>query len=216
MSIHQSYAVFGLGRYGIAVAKELARNGAEVLAVDLNESIVNSAVTDIPLCKCADVTDPEVIRQLGIDHVDVVIVAMAGNLEASVMAVMLCKEIGIKTVIAKCGDEMHRKILLRVGADQVVFPESESGTRLAKNLLSSGFVDVIELSDDISLVELDVRPEWEGKTLAELNLRKKYALNVIALRNGDKLQINIDPTMQLKSSMQLVVIADTQHLSRLK
>ena len=111
---------------------------------------------------------------------------------------------------------MHRKILLRVGADQVVFPESESGTRLAKNLLSSGFVDVIELSDDISLVELDVRPEWEGKTLAELNLRKKYALNVIALRNGDKLQINIDPTMQLKSSMQLVVIADTQHLSRLK
>ena len=216
MSIHQSYAVFGLGRYGIAVAKELARNGAEVLAVDLNESIVNSAVTDIPLCKCADVTDPEVIRQLGIDHVDVVIVAMAGNLEASVMAVMLCKEIGVKTVIAKCGDEMHRKILLRVGADQVVFPESESGTRLAKNLLSSGFVDVIELSDDISLVELDVRPEWEGKTLAELNLRKKYALNVIALRNGDKLQISIDPTMQLKSSMQLVVIADTQHLSRLK
>ena len=216
MSIHQSYAVFGLGRYGIAVAKELSRNGAEVLAVDLNESIVNSAVTDIPLCKCADVTDPEVIRQLGIDHVDVVIVAMAGNLEASVMAVMLCKEIGVKTVIAKCGDEMHRKILLRVGADQVVFPESESGTRLAKNLLSSGFVDVIELSDDISLVELDVRPEWEGKTRAELNLRKKYALNVIALRNGDKLQISIDPTMQLKSSMQLVVIADTQHLSRLK
>ena len=216
MSIHQSYAVFGLGRYGIAVAKELARNGAEVLAVDLNESIVNSAVTDIPLCKCADVTDPEVIRQLGIDHVDVVIIAMAGNLEASVLAVMLCKEIGVKTVIAKCGDEMHRKILLRVGADQVVFPESESGTRLAKNLLSSGFVDVIELSDDISLVELDVRPEWEGKTLAELNLRKKYALNVIALRNGDKLQISIDPTMQLKSSMQLVVIADTQHLSRLK
>lgn len=216
MSIHQSYAVFGLGRYGIAVAKELVRNGAEVLAVDMNESIVNSAVADIPLCKCADVTDPEAIRQLGIAHVDVVIVAMAGNLEASVMAVMLCKEIGVKTVIAKCGEEMHRKILLRVGADQVVFPESESGTRLAKNLLSSGFVDVIELSDDISLVELDVRPEWAGKTLAELNLRQRYALNVIALRNGDKLQINIDPTMQLKSSMQLVVIADAQHLSRLK
>lgn len=216
MSIKKSYAVFGLGRYGLSVAKELVNNGAEVLAVDSDESIVNSAVADIPLCKCADITDSEVIKQLGITNIDVVIIAMANNLEASVMAVMLCKEVGVKTVIVKCANEMHRKILSKVGADKVVFPESESGIRLAKNLLSSGFVDVIELSNDVSLIELDVKPEWVDKTLIELNLRKKYSINVIAIRQGQDLQINIDPTMKLNKNMQLIVIINTSKLAKLK
>ena len=216
MSIHKSYAVFGLGRYGLAVAKELVNNGADVLAVDFDEAIVNSAAADIPFCKCANITDIEVIKQLGIANMDVVIIAMANNLEASVMAVMLCKEVGVKTVIAKCANEMHRKILSKVGADKVVFPENESGTRLAKNLLSAGFVDVIELSNDVALIELDVKPEWEGKTLIELNLRKKYALNVVAIRQGNGLEINVDPSMQLSKDMQLVVIVSTSKLSKLK
>lgn len=216
MGIYKSYAVFGLGRYGLAVAKELVNNGAEVLAVDADESIVNSAIADIPFCKCADVTDVEVMKQLGVANIDVVIISMANNLEASVMAVMLCKQIGVKTVIAKCANEMHREILSKVGADKVVFPENESGVRLAKNLVSSGFVDVIELSNDISLIELDVKNEWVGKTLIELNLRKKYALNVIAIRQGDGLEINIDPATILQKDMQLVVIINTSKLSKLK
>ena len=128
--MRKTYAVFGLGRYGIAVARELVNNGMEVVAVDADESIVNTAALELPICKCADITDPEVIRQLGISNVDVVIIAMANNLEASVMAVTLCKEIGVETVIAKAANEMHQKILLRVGADKVVFPENESGIRL--------------------------------------------------------------------------------------
>lgn len=215
MSIHRTYAVFGLGRYGKAVAKELADSGAEVLAVDIEESLVNAAVLDIPLCKCADVTDAEVIKQLGISNIDVVIIAMAGNFEASVMATMLCKEAGVKTVIAKCSDEMHHQILSRVGADKVVFPEYESGTRLAKNLLSSGFVDVIELSKDVSMIELDLRPEWEGKTLLELNLRKRYSINVVAVRQGNDVNINIDPEKKLEKTMKLIVIANTSKLDKL-
>lgn len=159
MGINQSYAVFGLGRYGKAVAKELVDNGAEVLAVDSNEELVNDAIADIPYCKCADITEPEVIKQLGIANIDVVIIAMASSLEASVMATMLCKEIGVKIVIAKCATDMDCKILSKVGADRVVFPESESGIRLAKNLLSSGFVDIMDLSNDVSMIELEVRPE---------------------------------------------------------
>ncbi|MBQ3056661.1 MAG: TrkA family potassium uptake protein [Clostridia bacterium] len=216
MSFHKSYAVFGLGRYGLAVAKELVNHGAEVLAVDHDQTIVNSAIADIPFCKCADVTDPEVIDQLGIANIDVVIVAMANNLEASVLAVMLCKEAGVKTVIAKCANETNRKILTKVGADKVVFPESESGTRLAKNLLSSGFIDVIELSQDVSLIDLDVKPEWVGKTLVELNLRKKYTINVVAIRKDDMLQTNVDPTAKLESDMRLVVIINTAKLQKLK
>ena len=215
-TINKSYAVFGLGRYGFSVAKELVNNGVDVLAVDSDEAIVNSAIVDIPFCKCADVTDSEVIKQLGIANMDVVIIAMANNLEASVMAVMLCKEVGVNKVIAKCANEVHKKILSKVGADKVVFPEYESGTRLAKNLLSSGFIDVIELSNDVSLIELEVKPEWVGKTLIELNLRKKYALNVIAIRQVNNLEINIDPTIKLDKNMQLVVITNTSKISKLK
>lgn len=216
MSINKNYAVFGLGRYGTAVAKELLSDGVEVLAVDIDQSRVNTAAIDLPICKCADITDPEVVRQLGIAAVDVVVVAMAGNLEASVMAVTICKELGVKTVIAKASSVMHQKILERVGADIVVFPENESGVRLAKNLLSSGFVDMITLSKDFSMVELDVRPEWVGKSLMELNLRKKHALNVVAIKRGGRLEINIDPLEKLSQDSSLIVIANPQKLSKLK
>lgn len=216
MSIYKSYAVFGLGRYGKSVAEELVKSGAEVLAVDSNAERVNALASAIPICKCADVTDFNVIKQLGISNVDVVIISMANNLEASIMATVLCKEAGVKTVIAKCSDEMQQKVLSRVGADKVVLPESESGKRLAKNLLSSGFVDVIELSQNVSMVELDVRSEWEGKTLIELNLRKKYSINVVAIKKNNKAYIDIDPTEPLEKEMKLIVIADTLKLAKLK
>lgn len=216
MSIHQTYAVFGLGRYGRSVAEELVNHGVEVLAVDLNENIVNDAISDIPFCKCADVTDDDVIKQLGISNIDVVIIAMAGNLEASVMATILCKEAGVKTVIAKCANEMHQKILSRVGADKVVFPERESGTRLAKNILSSGFIDIIELSKDVSMVEINVRPEWEGKTLLQLDLRKKHSINVVAISQDDDVCIDIKPETVLKKNMKLIVTANISKLSKLK
>ena len=212
----KSFAVFGLGRYGMAVSKELIANGMEVIAVDENIEAVNEAATFIPICKCADVTDAEVIERLGIAEVDTVIICMAGNLEASVMAITLCKEVGVKTVIAKCANEMHQKILLRVGADQVVFPETESGVRLAKNLVSSGFVDMITLSKDFSMIELEVRPEWVGKNLLELNLRKKYAMNVVAIKKGEKLTVNINPEEKLAATDTLIVIANPQRLAKLK
>lgn len=216
MGANKSYAVFGLGRYGYAVAKELVAGGAEVLAVDMDETIVNAAIVDIPFCKCADVTSLETLRQLGAANMDTVIVAMANSLEASVMAVMLCKEIGVKNVVAKCATEMHKKILTAVGADKVILPEVESGTRLAKNLLSSGFVDMMDLSNEISLIEIDVKPEWVNKTLVELDFRKKYSVNVVAIRQAEKLEIDIDPTMQLTSDMRLVVLVHIAKIGKLK
>lgn len=216
MSLNKTYAVFGLGRYGMAVAKELLASGVELIAVDIDAAKVNAAAVELPLCKCADITDPEVIRQLGIGSIDVVIVAMANNLEASVMAVTLCKEAGVRTVIAKCGSDMHKKILERVGADIVVFPENESGVRLAKNLLSSGFVDMITLSKDFSMIELEVRPEWVGKSLLELHLRKKYEINVVAIKRADRLTVNINPEEKLTADSSLIVIANPTKLSKLK
>ena len=216
MGIHQSYAVFGLGRYGMAVARELVESGAEVLAVDRDEEIVNSASAVIPICKCADVTDAETLRQLDIANIDVVILSMASSLEASVMAVMLCKELGVKTVIAKSASEMNCRILQRVGADKVVFPENESGVRLAKSLLSAGFTDIIELSRDVSMLELEVRPEWVGKTLTELSLRRKYSINVVAVVKNSQISVNIDPDKPLEAGMKLIVIANVEKIKRLQ
>jgi len=216
MKSKKTYAVFGLGRYGIAVAKELVENGMEVIAVDSEQQIVNDAAAYLPVCKCADVTDAEVISRLDISNIDIVIVCMASNLEASVMAVTLCKEAGVKTVIAKCASEMHRKILLRVGADQVVFPENESGIRLAKNLLSSGFIDMISLSSDVSVVEIGVKDEWCGKNLIELDLRKKYGFNIVAVKKGENVNVSINPEMPLDAESSLIVIANTAKLSKLK
>ena len=216
MKTKKTYAVFGLGRYGTAVAKELVEHGMEVIAVDIEERIVNDAAAYLPICKCADVTDAEVISRLGIGTIDTVIVCMASNLEASVMAVTLCKEAGARTVIAKCANEMHRKILLRVGADQVVFPENESGICLAKNLLSSGFIDMISLSKDVSMVEIDVKSEWCGKNLIELNLRKKYGINIVAIKKGERVNVNINPEQALDAETTLIVIANTAKLGKLK
>ena len=216
MQKKKTYAVFGLGRYGSAVARELVENGREVIAVDRDIDIVNEAAAYIPICKCADVTEPEVIDRLGIAEVDTVIICMAGNLEASVMATTLCKEAGVETVIAKCSGEMHRRILLRVGADKVVFPEKESGIRLAKNMLSSGFMDMLSLSEDVSIVEIDVKDEWVGKNLIELKLRKKYSFNIVAIRRGERVNVNIDPEAALDGSMKLIVIANTAKLAKFK
>ncbi len=212
MKTNKSYAVFGLGRYGLAVAKELIDCGAEVIAVDKNEDVVNAAKADIPICKCADVADAEAIRQLGISNVDVVVIAMASSLEASVMAITLVKELDVQNVIVKCANEMHRRIYKRVGADRVVFPEKESGLRLAKNLLSAGVLDIIELSKDVSMVEVEVKKAWVGKSLKELNLRRKYSLNVIAIRQNKEVCLDIDPDIPLDDGMTLIVVGNVEKL----
>lgn len=216
MKNKNTYAVFGLGRYGMAVAKELVKGGSDVIAIDFDEKNVNDAVDVIPVCKCGNVTDIDVLYQLGIDNVDTVIIAMASDLESTVMAITLCKEIGVPNVIAKCGSEMHKKILEKVGADKVMFPEDESGTRLAKNLMNPNVSDIFALSENSSIVELKTPKDWCGKTLVELGLRKKYSINIIAIKNGSDVIIDINPNMPLTQDMVLIVIANSEKIQKLK
>lgn len=215
MSINKNYAVFGLGRYGSAVAAELIENGADVIAVDMNPKKVEEKVKDFPFCKCADITDKETLLQLGIDDTYTVIIAMSGELEASVIATMLCKEAGVENVIVKCACETHRRIFEKVGADTVILPESESGKRLAKNLLCRGFIDIADISDSVSVIETNVISEWDGKTLTELDLRKKYGINVIAVRSGEETQMVVNPGLVLSSEMKLVVVADKKVIAKM-
>ena len=213
--INKTYAVFGLGRYGSAVAKELVESGAEVIAVDMDEERADEMAATIPVCKCADVTDADVIKNLGVSNCDTVIVSFASNFEASIMATMLCKEAGVGNVIVKCSNDIHRKLLEKVGADKIVQPESESGTRLAKNLLSSGFVDIAHISEDILVVEVKAKDEWIGKNLIELDLRNKYSMNIIAIKQNEETSISFSPQTCIEKDMLLVVVAEKEKLQKL-
>lgn len=216
MSINKSYAVFGLGRYGRAVVRELLDNDVNVIAVDKNIKIVDELVGEIPICKCADITEPGIIKQLGISNVDVVVISMAENFEGSVMATMLCKEAGIKKVIVKCSNEVHCNILRKIGADETVLPERDAGTRLAKNILSAGFIDIADISDDISVLELDTKPEWIGKTLKELNLRKKHNINVVAFKEHNKIDVATNPDTVISGTMKMIVMANRNDIKNIK
>lgn len=211
----RTYAVFGLGRYGFTVAQELVKNGAEVIAVDMEESVVDKFKGKIPICKCADVTNIEVLTQLGIANVDTVVIAMASHLEESIMATMLCKELGVANVIVKGGTEFNKKILLKVGADKVVIPEYESGVRLAKEIFHAGFVDIVDISNKISMIEIGVKNEWVGKNLIELNLRKKYLFNIVAIKVDDEIITAINPSEPLQKNMTLIVIADVSQINKI-
>ena len=212
--MNKSVAVIGMGRYGRSIATELYENGADVLAIDGNPDIANEMADSVTCAMSLDVCDMDALREAGISNMDAVVVAMADSLDSSILCVMSVKELGVPTVIAKAKDEMMGRILTRVGADQVVFPEKESGIRLSHKLLSEHFVDYFDLSDSTSLVEVLPRKEWVGKSLRELNLRKEYKINVVAVIQDGEFNIAMDPDTPLKADDPLLIIMKKVDLKR--
>ena len=210
----KQYAVLGLGRFGHAVAVTLAQAGNEVLAVDQNEERVQELSDYVTCAVRADITDTKVFESLGINNMDVVIVGIAQNMQASILATIQSKESGVSCVIAKCGSRIHKDILVRVGADQVVMAEYETGVRLAKSLISGGFKDLFDLSDDFSVAELPVPSVWKGKTLEQLNIRKEYGVNIIAVKRQGRFEVNIDPGQPLREGDLLVIAGENEDLAR--
>ncbi len=211
----KEFVVFGLGRFGKSVATTLAEAGCEVLVVDNDEDKINE-VADVVTCAVrADVCDAESMETLGISNFDGAIVAIGENLEASVMVTILAKEMGIPFVLAKAQTEIHAKVLRKVGADKVVFPEKETGMRIAHNLIMGNMFNAIELSSTTSMMELDVLPSWDGYSMKQLNLRAKYRINVIGVKRGERLDINPDPDEKLTIEDILVVIGNNEILNKL-
>lgn len=211
----KSYAVLGLGKFGRSVAIELSNAGANVLAVDINEDLVQDIAPYVTYAMKADVCDPGAIAELGLSNMDVVVVATSGRLDSSVTATIFAKDAGVPFVIAKAQDDIQSRILKKVGADRVLIPEHESGIRVARSIFSENFIDFIELSERLRMVEVSIKPEWVGKSLAELHLRKKHNINVIGIRDNGELQINVDPEKPLPDGCSILLIADRRDISRL-
>lgn len=212
----KEYVVFGLGRFGNSIATTLAEGGCNVLVVDQNHDKVQEMADVVTYAVQGDVTDSELLEGLGISNFDGAIVAIGENLEASVMVTILAKELGIPYVMAKAQNELHSKILKKVGVDCVVFPEKDTGMRMAHKLIMGNYFNAIELSSKFSIMELDVPTEWDGHSLKDLNIRAKYNINVIGIKRESELDINPSPEKKLLQGDTLVVIGDNDVLNRLK
>lgn len=211
----KEFVVFGMGRFGSSVAKTLSENGCQVLAVDMDQSKIELIADAVTYAVCTDVTDVDAVHSLGISNFDGAVIAIGGSLEASVMVTILAKELGIPYILAKARNELHAKILKKVGADMVVFPEKETGIRIAHNLMEGNLFDAIELSTQYSMMDFSVPEDWIGKSLRELNLRAAKKINVIGLKRNGKLDITPEADMPLEKDDVLIVIGKNHALSKL-
>lgn len=212
--MRKQYAVFGLGSFGESVAVTLQELGCEVVVVDNHMERIEDVSPYVSYAVQADIEDPEVIRSLGARNLDGVVVAVADDMEASIMATLVSKEIGVPYVLAKAKNELHAKVLKKIGADSIIFPEKEIGQSVARNLVSGEFVDWISLSPDYSITEIQVPEKWIGKSLSEIDVRRTKDVNVVGARIGEKIQVTIDPEEPLQKEMMLIMIGSNEALEK--
>ncbi|MDX1977501.1 MAG: TrkA family potassium uptake protein [Pseudanabaenaceae cyanobacterium bins.68] len=214
---NRHFAVLGLGRFGKSVCKTLLEGGFEVLGVDRNESLVDHVIAEHPSMHCVqvDTTDLVALQDLGIAEFDTVIVAIGNFLEESIITTLHVKEAGVRYVVAKASSEVHGTLLKKVGADRVVYPEAEMGSSLARSLTQLGILERLELDKDNSIVEVAVPEVFAGKSIVELQLRNNFGVNVLAIREGGKYEVNPSPDRKLKKGGLLVLIGDNKSIQRL-
>lgn len=213
---NKQFAVIGLGRFGSSVATTLFKAGYEVLAIDSSFDRVQKFSNIVTHVVQADTTDEDSLKALGIRNFDVVVVAIGEDVQANVMTALSLKEIGVKYIVAKARNELHGKMLEKIGADRVVYPERDMGIRVAHNLVSTNVLDYIELSPDLSLVEVTTPRELVGKSLAEANLRAKYGVNVMAIKRGDEIILPPLPSEKISEKDILIVVGGNAGVQKLE
>ena len=214
----KSFVVIGMGRFGSALAKELTSLGHEVLALDESEEAIARIADHVTHAVIGDAKDENVIRSIGVRNFDCAVVAIAGDIQDSVLVTLMLKDMGVKKVIAKAQSLMHMRVLERIGADQVVFPERDMGQRVAQSLAASNIIDFIELSEDYSIIELACPKKWFGKTFRDLNIRGEYGINVIAVRGSEGKEVTVSPpaNYRLTEGDVLIVIGGNSELDELR
>ncbi|MDQ0901801.1 MULTISPECIES: TrkA family potassium uptake protein [unclassified Paenibacillus] len=210
--MRKQFAIIGMGRFGSSVAKTLSQLGFEVLAIDHREETVQEVSAFVTHAVQADSTDEEALRALGIRNFDVVVVAIGEDIQASILTTLILKEMGIPTTVVKAVNDLHGKVLKKIGADKVVYPERDMGQRVAHHLISSNIIDYIELSADYSIVEIKVSPQIIGKSLRQLDIRAKYGCNVIAIKQNEQLVIPPSGEEPLKQDDILVIVGKNSNL----
>ena len=209
----KSFVVIGLGLFGSRVARQVCQLGAEVLAVDTNQDLVQQISGEVTNAVVADARDKDVLRALGVQDCDCAVVAIGDDLGASVLATMNLKELGIGYIVCKAHDETHRRVLEKLGADKVLIPEQEVAERIAHSLISPNVLEYIELSSDYGIVEVPAPRSWVGKTLMELNVRAKMGVNIIAVESGTKVNVSPGADYSIEKDDILVILGEYDALA---
>ena len=212
----KTYVVIGLGRFGSALARQLCKLGAEVLAMDVRSALVQQVAGDVTQAVVGDAQDKEVLRSLGVRNFDCAVIAIGDNLGASVLIAMNLKELGVPYIVCKAHDETHRKVLEKLGVDRVVIPEQEHAQRLGRSLYSHNVLDYIELSEAYGILEVPAPKPWIGKSLKELNVRAKLGVNIIAVENGKKTNVSPPADYAIREGDIMVVLGDNYALEALQ
>ena len=209
----KQYLVIGCGRFGSSVAKKMCQLGNEVMVIDKDEDSINNIAELVTHTAIVDVTEERDLKSIGLGNFDVVIVAISSDIRASIMATVMAKEMGVPKVVCKAKDELQAKVLYKIGADKVVFPERDMGIRLAYNLASENILDQINLDPEYSIMEIVTPQNWVGKTIIELNLRAKYDITVLAVKTQSGLKVMPSPNYKMQDKNILIIIGNTDKIS---
>ncbi|MEW8973974.1 MAG: TrkA family potassium uptake protein [Tissierellaceae bacterium] len=212
----KSFAVIGCGRFGSSLAKTLFELENEVLAIDKNPNTIQEISEYVSQAVEADATQELALKELNIDRFDVVIISIGSDMEASIVATLIAKELGAKNIISQAQSELHGRLLKKIGADKVIFPEMDMGIRVAHNLTSSNILDYIQLSPDFSVLEIAVLESWHQKSLAELRIRNKYGINVIAVKRGAEIIASPSPDFVLNNYDIIVIIGSSEDVKKIE
>lgn len=212
----REFVILGAGEFGTNVAKTLANSGATVMVVDKDEKQLEKIANSVTHSICADATDPEAMKQLGIRNYDGAIVGIGHNLETSVLITMQLKEMGVPFIMVKASTEIEGRILSRVGADKVLFPDREMGIRIGNEIMNGNYFEAIELSEEYSIVDMAVPNSWIGKSLQEINIRSRFGVNVIGIRGREETNINPNADHQLTEDEILIVLGHNSDIQKLR
>ncbi|WP_102347098.1 potassium channel family protein [Bacillus sp. Marseille-P3661] len=210
----KEFAVIGLGRFGGSICKTLVQEGMEVLAIDSDEDKVHQFSDIVSHAVVADSTDESVLKSLGIRNFDHIIVAIGDNIQASILTTLILKELGAEKITVKAQNDYHEKVLIKIGADQVVHPERDMGRRIANNMISNNVLDYLELSDEHSIVELIASKKMDGKTLVELDIRAKYGCNIVAIKRNNNIMVSPIAKERIQEGDILIVIGADSDIDR--
>ena len=210
----KEYGVFGLGKFGMAVALRLAEAGNSVVAVDSDPDRIDEIANSVTCAMVADIADPDVLENLGISNLDCVVVGFPPICRPALWRRSLRKKKGCLSLFQKRKMRCTSTFWKKVGADKIVFPEAEMGGRVARNLMGGDFVDLVELSSEFSMVEMPVPEGWIGKGLRELDVRGTYGLNIIGVKHGEVLEVNMNPENPLEKEMTLVIVGKNVNLAK--
>lgn len=212
----KQFLVIGLGRFGMSLTETLSENKHEVLAVDKNIQLVEDAAEIATHAIQADCTDEDVLIELGVNNFNHAIVAIGDDLESSILVTLLLKEMGVPKVTAKANNALHGKMLEKIGADHVLYPERDMAVRLGKQLSSDTLIDYIELSPDYHLVEMKALPEMNNRTLKELNFRTRFGCNIIAIKSGEEINMSPKADDVIRTGDILLLLGKDEDIQRLE